>query len=215
MYDLPYFKEQDKETITKFIHEHPFAFLSGCDEDQKPVATQVPVFIEERNGAFILTGHIMRQTDHYKAFLKNPNVLALFTGPHCYVSATWYSDPSQASTWNYMSVHAKGKLRFLDEVGLINVLKKLTLHFEKANSSSSTVYDNLTEEYKRPLMKAIAAFEIEVENLEAVFKLSQNRDEESYINIIRHLDDQGGDAKLIADEMKKRQEGLYRGMKKE
>ena len=209
MYDLPYYKEEDKEIILRFIHEHPFAFVSGCDEEQKPVATQLPVFIEERNGVHYLTGHIMRNMDHHKAFGKNPNVLVVFTGPHTYVSATWYSNPVQASTWNYMSVHAKGKIKFLEEDGVINVLKKLTLHFENNNSSSSTVFDNLPDAYKQPLMKAIVAFEIEVESIRHVFKLSQDRDEMSYHNIIQKLTEQGGDAKKIADIMKQRAEKVF------
>jgi transcriptional regulator len=204
MYDLPYYKEEDPEIVLQFIQEHPFAFLAGCDENQKPVATQVPVFIEERKGVYYLTGHIMRQTDHHKAFAKNPEVLVLFTGPHTYVSATWYSNPVQASTWNYMSVHAKGKIKFLDEEDLISVLKKLTRHFENNNSASSTIFDNLPSAYKQPLMKAIVAFEIEVESIEHVFKLSQDRDETSYHNIIKKLSEQGGDGKLIADIMKER-----------
>lgn len=210
MYDLPHYKEKDQETIIRFIHEHPFAFVSGCDDNGKPVATQVPVFIEERNGTYFLTGHIMRQTDHYKAFLKKPDVLAVFTGPHTYVSATWYSNPKQASTWNFMSIYVKGKMKFLDEEGLITVLKKLTLHFENNNSTSSTIFDNLAPEYKQPLMKAIVAFEIEVESMENVFKLSQDRDEASYLNIIEKLTEQGGDGKLIAEEMKKRTEQLFK-----
>lgn len=210
MYDLPYYKEKDQEVVIRFIHEHPFAFVSGCDENGIPVATQVPVFIEERNGTYFLTGHIMRQTDHHKAFEKNPNVLAVFTGPHTYVSATWYSNPRQASTWNFMSVFVKGKIKFLDEEGLMNVLKKLTLHFEKDNTASTTIFDNLAPEYKQPLMKAIAAFEIEVESIENVFKLSQDRDEASYHNIIQKLSEQGGDGKYIAEEMRKRAEKLFK-----
>lgn len=204
MYDLPYYKEEDKQVIIDFIHVHPFAFLSGCDEKQRPVATQLPVFIQERAGVYYLTGHIMRNTDHHKAFMHNPDVLAVFTGPHTYVSATWYSNPHQASTWNYMSVHAKGKIKFLDEEGLIDVLKKLSLHFEKDNKSSTTIFDNLKPEYKAPLVKAIVAFEVELTDISHVFKLSQDRDEASYHNIIKKLSEQGGDGKAIADIMQQR-----------
>src|SRR6187431_2161684 len=130
MYDLSYFKEPNEKVIREFIDEHPFAFLIGSDAENKPVATQVPVFIEEEGGRKILRGHIMRKSDHHVAFEKNPNVLVVFNGPHTYVSATWYSDPHQASTWNYMSVHAKGIIKFLGEEALISVLKKTSLHFE-------------------------------------------------------------------------------------
>jgi transcriptional regulator len=209
MYDLPYHKEKDDKVIKQFIDDHPFAFLAGCDADNKPVATQVPIFIEQENNKRILRGHIMKNTDHHKAFVHNSNVLVVFTGHHTYVSATWYSDPHIASTWNYMSVHIKGVIRFLDDDGLADVLRKTTLHFEDNNKQSTTVFDNLTEEFKQKVMKAIVAFEIEVIELNNVFKLSQDRDEKSYENIKDKLTQKGESAKVIADEMEKRTEELF------
>ena len=209
MYNLPYFKEDDKNLVLEFIHQHPFAFLSGCDENHKPVATQIPVFIEERKEGVFLTGHMMRQTDHHKAFENNPHVLCVFSGPHTYVSATWYSNPHQASTWNYMSVHAKGRIRFLDDEALVDVLKKTSLHFENGNADSATVFDNLPADYRNRLMKAIIAFEVEVTEIGNVFKLSQNRDKESYEHIIQKLDAQDEDGKFIAAEMEKRKTKLF------
>jgi len=78
------------------------------------------------------------------------------------------------------------------------------MHFENNNTQSTTVFDNLSKEYKEPLMKAIVAFEIEVSDMQNVFKLSQHRDKKSYENIIDKLRAQGGDAGIIADEMEKR-----------
>ena len=211
MYNLPYFKENDKQVVLDFIHEHPFAFLAGCSADNKPVATQIPVFIDEVDGKLFLTGHMMRQTDHHKAFENNPEALVVFTGPHTYVSATWYSNPHQASTWNYMSVHLKGTLRFLDQAGLVDVLRKTTLHFEKYHKESTTVFDNLPADYTGRLMKAIIAFQIEVYEIDNVFKLSQNRDEESFHNIVGKLRQQGTDGEYIAKEMEKRSSQLFNG----
>lgn len=209
MYNLPYFKEQDKEVVLEFMRQHPFVFLSGVNTENKPVATQVPVFIDEKDGKLFLTGHIMRNTDHHKAFEQNPHVLAVFTGPHTYVSATWYDDPHQASTWNYMSVHAKGTVRFGGYDELVSILKRLTLHYENNNAASTTVFDNLSSEYKEPLMKAIVAFEVEIASIDNVFKLSQNRDQKSFQNIIGKLQKQGGDGEFIAEEMKKREKQLF------
>lgn len=192
-----------------FIFQHPFALIAGCDASGKPVATQIPVFIEEREGILFLTGHIMRNTDHHRAFENNPETLCIFTGSHTYVSATWYTDPHQASTWNYMSVHVKGRMRFLDEDGLIEVLKKTSLHFEGNNAQSPTVFENLPEDYRNKLMKAIVAFEVRVDAMENVFKLSQNRDRHSYRHIIAKLEADGGDGAVIAQEMKKREDGLF------
>jgi transcriptional regulator len=211
MYDLPYYKEKNDAVIKQFIAEHPFAFFAGCDENNKPVVTQIPVFIEERAGKLYMTGHMMRSTDHHNAFLYNPNVLVVFTGNDSYVSATWYRNPHQASTWNYMSVHVKGVISFLDEQGLEDVLRKTSLHFENGDKESTTFLDNLTEEYTRPLMKAIVAFEIEVSEMNHVFKLSQDRDAKSYEMIKEKLTQQGGDAKGIAAEMEKRTKELFPG----
>jgi transcriptional regulator len=209
MYSLPYFKDSDPQTVLQFVKDHPFAFLCGCDEQGRPVATQVPVFTDEREGKLFLSGHMMKHTDHHKAFLYNPQVLAVFTGPHTYVSATWYDNPHQASTWNYMSVHAKGRIRFGEGEELEAALRRLTLHYENNNTASTTVFDNLPADYKEKLMKAIVAFEIEVTAMDNVFKLSQNRDEKSYHNIIGKLKEKGADGAAVAAEMEKRASQLF------
>ena len=192
----------------EFIKQHPFAFLAGCDADGRPVATQIPLFIDERDGKLFLSGHMMKNTDHQKAFMQNNNVLAVFTGANTYVSASWYEDKQQGSTWNYISVHAKGQLRFLDETALLSVLKRTTNHFEN-NPHSRANFDDLPSEYVQRMTKAIVAFEIAVQQMENVFKLSQNRDEKSYDNIITKLDSQDESGKKIAEEMKKRRQDLF------
>lgn len=209
MYNLPCFQEKDQQRVLEFVKAHPFAFICGCDAEHKPVATQIPCFIEEKEGQLYLSGHIMKNTDHHKAFAQHPNVLAVFTGAHTYVSASWYSDPHTASTWNYMSVHAKGTMRFLDEAALMKVLKHTTNHFEN-NPHSPANFEQLPEDYVAKLAKAIVAFEVEVHSLENVFKLSQNRDKESYENIMQKLNDQDNNAKEIANEMNTRKEELFK-----
>lgn len=209
MYSLPSYKEKNAQVIQEFIAEYPFAFLSGCNSKNEPVATQVPVFIEEQDGKKVLRGHLMKNTDHHKAFQSNQNILTVFTGRHTYVSGTWYSNASIASTWNYMSVHVKGKIRFLDEAGLVDVLRKTTLHFENNNKLSTTIFDNLPTEYTQRLMRAIVAFEIEIIEMDHVFKLSQDRDYESYQNIIKELQQQDLDGQVIAKEMEKRTKDVF------
>ena len=151
----------------------------------------------------------MKNTDHHKAFLHNNNVLVVFTGHHTYVSGTWYSNPNIASTWNYMSVQAKGIIRFLDDAGLEDVLRKTSLHFENYNQQSTTIFDNLPSEFKQKVIHAITAFEIEVTGMDNVFKLSQDRDAESYNNIKEKLKQQGEDGQMIAAEMEKRTKELF------
>jgi transcriptional regulator len=209
MYDLPYHKENDQEVVRDFIKKYPFAFLSGCDGENKPIATQIPVFIEKQDGKEYLRGHLMKDTDHHRAFLHNENVLVVFTGHHTYVSGTWYSNPHIPSTWNYMSVHIKGRMRFLNEAALENVLRKTSLHFEQNNPNSTTVFDNIPTELKQRIMHLIVPFEIEVVEIDTVFKLSQDRDAESYRNIIEKLKQQGESGQVIATEMEKRTTRLF------
>ena len=209
MYNFSYFKEHDQQVIRDFIEEHPFAFLTGSSASGKQVATQVPVLMEERNGELFVQGHIMRNTDHHKAFMENPNALIVFTGPSAYVSASWYSDPKTGSTWNYMSVHMSGQLRFMTNDELVELMRKFTLKFEGGNTQSETIYDNLPNAFLDKMMPAIVGFEIKAELVDNVFKLSQNRDEKSFENIISKLEERGGDSAAIANEMKQRKDQLF------
>lgn len=109
-----------------------------------------------------------------------------------------------------MSVHAKGIIRFLDDDALISVLRKTTLHFENYNLESSTYLDNIPAEMVQRLMKQIVAFEIEVLDINHVFKLSQDRDKQSHRNIKQKLNEQGEDGKVIAAEMEKRTDDFDR-----
>jgi transcriptional regulator len=202
MYDVPYFKEPDQHRVQEFMQQHPFTMLIGC-MDTMPVATQVPVLIEEREGKTFIKGHIMRKTDHHKAFAQNNQVLCVFSGAHTYVSASWYTSPQTASTWNYMSVHAYGTLTFLSEECLLDILKDLTAQFEN-NPNSPALFEKLPQDYVQRLVKAIIGFEIEVTQTEHVFKLSQNRDAESYHNIIQQLQKSDAAAQEIAAEMEQR-----------
>jgi transcriptional regulator len=208
MYSFSYFKEKDIELVKQFMQQNSFALLAGCDAHQQPVATQVPLLLEEREGKLFLLGHIQRKTDHHLAFEQNPHVLAVFTGPHTYVSASWYSNPQIASTWNYIAVHAKGPMQFLGEAALLNILTRTTALYEN-NTSSPALVEKMPVEYVSKMMKAIVAFEIEITHLDNVFKLSQNRDKETYANIMDKLQAQGGQSADIAQQMQQRRSQLF------
>jgi transcriptional regulator len=157
-----------------------------------------------------LLGHLTRKQDHQLVFEENDEALVIFTGAHAYVSATWYENPQNVSTWNYRSVHARGKLVFLDDERLADALQKLSLQYEKNNTQSSTVYNNLPAEDTAKMLKAIVGFEIEVTSIDHVFKLSQNRDEKSYDNIIRHLKEEGSEAAAVAKTMEERKAKVFK-----
>ena len=208
MYNYNHYKEQDKEKVLAFMRQHSFVMLLAADVNGRIEATQVPVMVEEKEGKIFISGHIARKSSHQKALAESGNALVIFTGPHSYVSGSWYSDPQQASTWNYIAVHARGKVRWTEAEELIAILQKTSLHFENNNTESSTIYDNLPTAYRESLLNAIVGFEIEVAELDNVYKLSQNRDEKSYDNIVHELKQQDSDAKQIAGIMENRKSSV-------
>lgn len=208
MYRPSHFAEHDTARIKAFIHAHPFITLT-CSDGARVAMTQVPVVIEERGDQLVLRGHIMRKTDHHKALEKNPEALVLFTGAHCYISASWYSERGIGGSWNYLSVQARGPVRLMDEAGTLQVLTELTHRFEDGQARPELV-EHMTDEYIGAHIKAIAGFEMHVDSLEATFKLSQNRDDESFRNIVVQLHRSGDtDAHKIATLMEAERPQLF------
>lgn len=206
MYNSGQFKEKDPAIVREFIRKYPFAVVCGSGKDGQPVATHIPLLLEEREGQLFLLGHMMRKTDHHLAFEQHPSVLAIFNGPYTYISASWYTNPQTASTWNYMTVHARGNFRFLEEDSLRDILIRTTSLFENDPDSPALV-EKMPEAYVSSMSKAIVGFEIAITQLDHIFKLSQNRDAASYKNIIEKLRGHASaDSIMIADEMEKRRQ---------
>jgi transcriptional regulator len=205
MFKVKRYQASSQQEILEMMQHNPFAIVAGFGEDGYPVATHIPVEAAlNAEGKIIITGHFSRATDHAKAFEKNSNALVIFTGAHAYISASWYTDTRMASTWNYLTVHAKGKLTYLDEAGTYNIIKALTDRYEAASENPASM-EKMEEKYIRNNLKAIVGFEVEVMDIDTVFKLSQNRDETSQQNIIKQLAASGdAAAEAIANEMKQR-----------
>ncbi len=202
MYKLNHYTEKDQQTVIAFMKENDFAMVTGFGKNY-PVATQIPLEIEEKEGQLLFRGHFMKKTDHHIAFEKNNNVLVVFTGPHCFVSASWYDNPQTASTWDYMAVHAKGKIIFTDEEGTYQVIKNATNKYE--GEVTIAAFNKIPQDYIAHQLKAIIGFTIEVETIENVFKLSQNKTREEQLNIIAHLKKRGDENSIkIAEEIEHR-----------
>jgi transcriptional regulator len=208
MYKMPEFTEKDPAVIFSFMQQNEFAMLTG-NHNGRSVATQVPLLISQTEEGILLRGHIMRKTDHHLAFEQNPETLVLFTGPHCYVSSSWYEERSIGATWNYMTVHARGTMRFLDSEGTHGIIKELMDKYE-AGQVKPELVENMPPEYVQGMVKAIVGFEILVRETAATFKLSQNRSPKSYQNILDKLHERGDCGSLgIAEEMERRKDSLF------
>lgn len=203
MYLTNHFSAAEHADILAFMQSNSFATICGIGEDGSPVATHVPVMISLRENKLFLQAHIMRKQAHTVAFEHNDKVMAIFNGPHAYISAKHYEPQNTASTWNYSAVHAKGIIRFLGDTELYTMLKNLTAQFEQ-DPASPSLMQHMSEDYILSNMKAIVAFEIEVTQLQHVFKWSQNKPSHIQVNIIQTLAKGSLEEQLAAEEMKKR-----------
>lgn len=202
MYDISYFKANDHQEVIEFMQANPFVTICGVDKNGLPIAAQIPILIKQVDDKLFISGHLMRKQDHTNAFEMNPNALVIFSAPSAFVSASWYTNKGQASTWNYQTVHAVGTMQMQDEQHLYHLLVALTEKFESDPDAPSQV-KNLDPMYMQQNMKAIISFEIEVAQLKHVFKLSQNRDEISHQNIQNELNKGDAACKYMAAAMKR------------
>ncbi len=188
MYLPKLYQVTDEAVISEFIQQHSFATLVSCDQ-QTPVATHLPLeFVQNANGEKFLNGHMARANKQWRTFENANDVLAIFSGPHAYVSARWYNQVN-VPTWNYMVVHVYGKPRLVsDHDELYAMLKQLVDKYE-TNTVADKPYklETLPPEYVKKEMRGIVGFEIKIERFEAKFKLSQNRQQQDYDNVIAAL----------------------------
>ncbi|WP_396194156.1 FMN-binding negative transcriptional regulator [Flavobacterium sp.] len=201
MYIPELYKNENREDIENFIHQNGFAVLVNQTQG-KLWATHTPLLLETKaDGTLILVGHISKLNPQATAFTDNEEVLAIFSGAHAYVSSSWY-DHENVPTWNYLAVHIYGKVRLYNHEEALGFLKKLVDKYETPSENPVRV-ENLSEKTMREA-RGIVAFEIEITGIEAQKKLSQNRDDKNYLNIIKELEKtKENQAIAIAEAMKK------------
>ena len=201
MYIPELYKNENREEIESFIHQNSFAILVNQTQG-KLWATHTPLLLEtHEDGKLNLTGHISKANPQASSFNDNDEVLAIFSGAHAYISSSWY-DHENVPTWNYLAVHVYGKVRVYNHEEALDFLKKLVDKYE-AKSKNPVRVENLSEKTMREA-RGIVAFEIEITNLEAQKKLSQNRDDKNYRNIITELEKtKENQALAVAEAMKK------------
>ncbi len=190
---------ENPEDHKKFIHENGFGILINQVEG-KHWATHLPMVLSEDGS--LLRGHIARGNKQWRSFAENSDVLAIFSGPHAYISSSWY-DHENVPTWNYIAVHVYGKIKITEGEELLTSLKELTNKYEKTSICPVTV-EGMSPKFLNAEIRGIVSFEIAIEKIEASYKLSQNRDDKNYSRIVKELkqrNDEG--SKNIAGVMKK------------
>jgi transcriptional regulator len=179
MYLPAHFEENDRQRILTLVERYGFATLVTTG-DEGPFASHLPLMLEDRQG-FVLSGHMARANRQWRHFQGGREVLAIFHGPHAYVSPTHYASPG-VPTWNYAVVHMYGKAEIIeDEEQLKQLLETLTHKYEQTASSP------WAPDYPDKLLSAIVGFQISVDRMQAKSKLSQNRPAQDRSNIIDGL----------------------------
>ncbi len=205
MYTPPKFRVDDGDRAVELIQRHPFATLIGWDGDD-PIATHVPLLLKRPTpSSIVLLGHLARANPQAETLTEGRGrALAIFLGPHAYISAAWYSSAS-APTWNYQAVHAYGHIEVVNgRVDLYNLLNDLVTHFESTKAEEERYrLETMPEDQLDNMMRAVVGFRLHVDRIEAVEKLSQNKTAEDYRNIIRGLENRADPASAdVAREMR-------------
>lgn len=203
MYTPKLYREEDRQKILSFLQKYDFATLVSYD-GERPVASHLLVEVIEDDEKLFINGHMSRANPLWKTFENTAEVLVIFQGTHTYISPTWYNHVN-VPTWNYQSVHVYGKPRLITEYDeAYAVLKRLVERYE---SNGHYSMEALPQDFVQKEIKGIMAFQIEVSHLDANYKLSQNRNDEDYWNIVSHLEERTDDLSHgVADAMKKQRD---------
>ena len=183
MYTPSFNSFTDRQEIVTFMKRYSFATIV-TQIDGLPVATHLPFLVKEEDDKIILQSHFAKANPQWSEIEGNTSLI-IFTEPHAYISPNNYEKVENVPTWNYIAVHAYGKAHILDSVEQKTELLKHTINsFESAYLQQ---WEGLPEQYRVKMMNGIVAFEIEVADLQAKKKLSQNRSELERENIINSL----------------------------
>lgn len=203
MYIHPKNLWENEPEVIEFIQKNAFATLIS-QVDGRPWATHLP-FILDKNpaGEAVLHGHLAKANLQWKSFSENEQVLILFQGPHAYISSSWYNHEN-VPTWNYLAVHVYGKIRIIEGEELMHHLKSLVDGYENGRPNRVHV-ETMSEAYVESQIRALVGIEVKIEEVHASAKLSQNRDDVNYQNIVKKLEQSAFPLdKEVAEEMKKR-----------
>lgn len=190
MYIPSTFRNDNSLAVFDFIKENGFAILVST-EAGRPLATHIPMVLATKtDGTNVLQGHISKANPQWKQFANSSEVLAIFSGPHAYISSSWYNHPN-VPTWNYEAVHVYGNISIIDGVAVEQSLKALVDKYE-STSACPFKMENLDATYLQQHIAGIVAFEITITEVQAAAKLSQNRDDINHEQIVSELRQRNG-----------------------
>ena len=202
LYTPSHFAMSDRVAVARLMHDYPFATLV-TPATPEPFVSHLPLlFVAGCEPHGTLLGHMARANPHWE-HAADASSIAIFHGPHAYVSPSWYAEPAESvPTWNYAAVHARGVLEIVrDPIETRRILDALVQRFEGAREAPWQFA--MPERQRDALVNAIVAFRLRIRSLDAKFKLSQNRPRDDQTRVAAALDGEGyADAASVAQWMR-------------
>jgi transcriptional regulator len=206
VYLPPAFTEARSEVLIAHIERHDFGLLVSHGSDGL-VASQIPFLAERRDGGLVLQGHVARANPQVADLGAGGEALAIFAGPHAYISPSWYGAGPAVPTWNYAAVHAYGLVRAVDDRDwLRDLVDRLSRRHEAREPAPPWRMADLPDDYLAAMLRGIVGVEIAVSRLEGKFKLSQNRPAADRPRIIAALERrEDADSRAVVSLMRARE----------
>ena len=202
MYIPKHFKLTDLNEIQEFIRTNSFGTLITT-KNGKPIATHLPLQLVKEDNDYFITGHMAYGNPQWRTFDTCGDVLITFQGPHAYISSSWY-EKENVPTWNYQAVHLYGAAKLMDEAELKADLAKLMQKYEQ-HREHPVLLETLSPSMLEKELKGIVGFKIQVTEVQAAYKISQNRTPTDYKNIIDQLHkEENTDSSEMAEVMEKK-----------
>ena len=177
MYVPKHFEVTDTAWCHALMRAQSFALMITADDTGAPFATHLPILVDERRGPLgTLRGHVARANPHWRHLAAGRPTLVVFSGPHAYVSPSWYATHPAVPTWNYVAVHASGTGALVEDAEQVRTLLADLVHVYESPGPEAWSFEALPADYVAGMQRGIVAFEIPIARLEGKAKLSQNRD---------------------------------------
>lgn len=198
-YTPPHYLESRSDLILEVIQKYGFATVI-TSSSSGPFISHIPLVLENKQ---TLLGHCARANPHWRHFAEGQIVTTIFNGPHAYISPAWYEPQvDNVPTWNYVAVHVRAKATIIeDQAEIYRAMVKLVNYFEtkyKTNWSLPLAEDKELES----LYKAIVVFRLDIQDIQAKFKLSQKQPSRDRENVITQLpSSQGSEGASLAEYM--------------
>ncbi|WP_374967374.1 FMN-binding negative transcriptional regulator [Lysinibacillus sp. RS5] len=201
MFIPKYLKVTDMDEVKEFIQGNSFGTIVTTKQG-KPIATHIPLEFRKKGNEYYITGHMAYGNPQWRTFETCVNALVMYQGPDAYISSSWYGHEN-VPTWNYQAVHVYGKPSILEQEELKQDLIILLEKYEK-HRENPILWDKFSPQLLERELKGIVGFKIKVQEVQAAYKLSQNRNEEDYRNIIDQLQkEEDVNSHQLAEAMKK------------